>query len=110
LELELPPDPGAPAAARRALRTVPLGAHAGDVLLLVSELVTNAVVHAGTGGPIELTVEYDADRTWVEVRDHGPGFGPAPPRGYGMQMLAAASAHWGIVHDGTTRIWFDVPA
>jgi anti-sigma regulatory factor (Ser/Thr protein kinase) len=111
LQLQLPPDPGAPAAARRALHALPLGDRAEDVLLLASELVTNAVVHAGADGPIELTVERRSESTRIEVRDHGDGFAYTPPReGYGMQMLAAASDRWGIEHDGRTCVWFEVHA
>jgi nitrate/nitrite-specific signal transduction histidine kinase len=109
LQLQLPPESGAPAAARRALRTLPLGDRADDVLLIASELVTNAVVHADTAEPIELTAECRPDSTWVEVRDRGTGFG-APPvgQGHGLQILALASERWGIVHDDCTAVWFEV--
>ena len=109
LQLQLPPEPGAPAAARRALRTMPLGDRADDILLIASELVTNAVLHADTIEPIELTVECGPDGTWVEVRDHGLGFAAAShPDGHGLQILAAASERWGIVQDGCTSVWFEV--
>jgi hypothetical protein len=109
LQLQLPPESGAPAAARRALRTLPLGDRAEDILLIASELVTNAVVHAGTHDPIELTVECRPEGTWVEVRDHGHGFGQPPTReGHGLQILAAASQRWGIVQDSCTTVWFEV--
>jgi hypothetical protein len=109
LQLQLPPEPGAPAAARRALRTLPLGDRADDVLLIASELVTNAVLHADTAEPIELNVECRPDGTWVEVRDHGHGFAQASVgEGHGLQILAAASERWGIVQDGSTCVWFEV--
>ena len=109
LQLQLPPESGAPAAARRALRTLPLGDRADDVLLLASELVTNAVVHADSEEPIELTAECRPDGTWVEVRDHGHGFESPPLRaGHGLQILTATSDRWGIVHDGATSVWFEV--
>jgi anti-sigma regulatory factor (Ser/Thr protein kinase) len=93
------------------LRALPLGDHAEDVLLLASELVTNAVVHAGDGGPIELNVACGAESTRIEVRDHGEGFAYPPPReGYGMQILAAASERWGVEHDGCTCVWSEVHA
>ena len=59
LRLLLTPDVDAPAAARRALRTLPLGETADDVLLLASELVTNAVLHAGLDA--DQVIELDAD-------------------------------------------------
>jgi two-component sensor histidine kinase len=109
LQLHLPPESGAPAAARRALRTLPLGDRADDILLIASELVTNAVLHAHTDEPIELTVECRPDGAWVEVRDHGHGFASAEPgRGHGLQILAAASSRWGIVQDDCTAVWFEI--
>jgi anti-sigma regulatory factor (Ser/Thr protein kinase) len=111
LHLQLPPEPGAPAAARRALRTLPLGDRAHDILLIASELVANAVVHADTVQPIELTAECRPHGTRVEVRDHGHGFASAQHgRGHGLQILAAASEHWGIVQHGCTAVWFEVGA
>jgi nitrate/nitrite-specific signal transduction histidine kinase len=109
LQLQLPPESGAPAAARRALRTLPLGDRADDVLLLASELVTNAVLHAGSRNPIELIAECRPDGTWVEVRDHGRGFESPPLRaGHGLQILTATSDRWGIVQDDATRVWFEL--
>ena len=109
LQLHLDPDPDAPAAARRALRSLPLGDRTDDVLLLASELVTNAVVHAAAHGPIELTAECRPDATWVEVRDHGPGFAsPQPAPRHGLQIVSVASERWGIVEDGATSVWFEV--
>lgn len=109
LQLQLSPDPGAPAAARRALRTLPLGARTDDVLLIASELVANAVVHGDSTEPIELIAECRPDGAWVEVRDHGRGF-TAPPFGHGrgLQVLTAASDRWGIVRDDCTTVWFEL--
>jgi hypothetical protein len=111
LHLMLPPDVHAPAAARRALRTLPLGERAGDVVLLASELVASAVA----GGmhepdePIELSAACAAAHTRVEIHDHGHGLAAGDlAGGYGLQVLAAASERWGIEHDGTTRVWFEV--
>jgi anti-sigma regulatory factor (Ser/Thr protein kinase) len=109
LQLQLPPEPGAPAAARRALRTLPLGDRADDVLLVASELVTNAVLHANSDEPIELVAECRPDATWVEVRDHGHGFESTElHEGNGLRILTGASDRWGIVRDHGTTIWFEV--
>lgn len=111
LHLVLPPDVHAPAAARRALRTLPLGDRADDVLLLASELVADAVVHAihAADEPIELSASCENGCTRVEVHDHGHGFVDGElAGGYGLQILAAASERWGIEHDGTTRVWFEL--
>ena len=79
LNLVLTEESGAAAAARRALiegngelpETV-----RDDVVLLVSELVTNAVLHAGAGPERPLQVELLTGPRWVvvTVSDEGPGF------------------------------------
>jgi anti-sigma regulatory factor (Ser/Thr protein kinase) len=46
-----------------------------DALLAVTELVTNSLVHAGSG-PITLWAWLDANRLRVEVHDAGPGIPP----------------------------------
>jgi hypothetical protein len=111
LHLMLPPDVHAPAEARRGLRTLPLGDRAADIVLLASELVASAVT--GTphepDEPIELSASCEPGSTRVEVHDHGRGLAAGDlAGGYGLQVLCAASARWGIEHDGTTRVWFEV--
>lgn len=109
LRLQLPPDTSAPATARRALRALPLGERGDDVLLLASELVTNACLHGGEGGPIELYADCSPGGTRVEVLDHGPGLGGAN-EGYGLGMLARAADRWGVEENGATRVWFELQA
>jgi anti-sigma regulatory factor (Ser/Thr protein kinase) len=111
LTLRLKPDVNAPAAARRALRELPLGDRAEDVLLLASELVTNAVEHAGLGPDqsIELEVACADGYTHVEVRDRGAGFAHVPNAGNGLKIVEATTERWGIEHSDQTRVWFDVP-
>lgn len=69
--LRLVPSPESVAAARRlasdVARSWDLGLLADDLVLVVSELVTNAVLHART--PLEVTLEQLADGVRVEVRD-----------------------------------------
>src|SRR3989442_15077040 len=52
------------------------------VRLLVSELVTNAVKHAGTGPnrTVQVRLECSSERVHVEVSDEGPGFEPRTGR------------------------------
>jgi len=112
LRLMLSPDVDAPAAARRALRSLPLGMRSDDVLLVASELVSSALVRAGDApaDPIELSASCERGRTWVEIRDHGlGGFAEEVSDGYAMRVLAGASDHWGIEYDGSTRVWFELP-
>ena len=79
LNLVLTEEVGAAAAARQALReengALPATVR-DDVLLLVSELVSNAVLHAGAGPERPLQVQLLRGPRWliVTVSDEGPGF------------------------------------
>ncbi|WP_327297239.1 MULTISPECIES: ATP-binding protein [unclassified Streptomyces] len=77
-------------------------AAAEDVLLVVSELVTNACLHAE--GPEELRVSYGQKVLRLEVVDRGAGQ-PAPrsphragrPGGHGMFIVERLCLDWGVV-------------
>ena len=80
-----------------------------DVLLVVSELVTNAVVHGE--GDIRLRVQVEADRIVVRVRDAGlerprVATGSGADGGSGIALVAAVSRDWGVrsVDDGK-EVW-----
>ena len=69
-------------------------------LLVVTELVTNAVVHAG--GAIELRTTLDGERLRIEVVDSSS----APPRlrdpgdgGRGLRIVDELATDWGVVRD-----------
>jgi anti-sigma regulatory factor (Ser/Thr protein kinase) len=88
-----------------------------DAMLLTSELVTNAVRHAGhtSDDPIELTVSVDDDVLRVSVRDRGPGFDPSevPVRseegGWGLNLVRRLSSRWGVTPaDDGTDVWFEI--
>jgi anti-sigma regulatory factor (Ser/Thr protein kinase) len=70
-ELLLPVDSTSPSVARRFLQRSGCRAHGlemlDDALLLISELVTNSVLHGGP--PIVLAVDCDGDGLHVRVRD-----------------------------------------
>jgi anti-sigma regulatory factor (Ser/Thr protein kinase) len=110
--------PDAPAAARRSLDRLPqIDQRTLDTLsLLISELVTNAVRHAGLTAidPIHLTIS-TAPVIRVEVTDSGPGFDPAALRptpgyngGYGLQILERLASRWGIDAEVAGRVWFEL--
>ena len=113
----LPPGPEAVVRARRAIDG--LGARLPDpdrrdLRLLASEVVTNAVRHAG-GGPVELAVEVADDRARVEVLDGGRGFDPPPggPRsrgdsGWGLVLVDALADRWGVERGRRTRVWLEL--
>ena len=121
--LALRDDPRAAGTARRFLRDLlaqwSVGEEAADnAELCLSELVTNAVIHAGTTSVV--TVRLDAGELTVEVRDRG-GRGDAPELvedddplkvfGRGLQLVDALADRWGSEHDevGTTS-WFSLQA
>lgn len=85
-----------------------------DVLrLLTSELVTNAVLHAGT--PLELGVTTSDRSIAVTVADEaaaGPSrFQGKRDGGWGLGLVAALSEEWAIVHHTPTgkTAWFRLP-
>jgi anti-sigma regulatory factor (Ser/Thr protein kinase) len=116
LDLSLPRLKTAGGLARRAIRerfADGLGCERTDELsLVVTELVSNAVVHGQ--GAIKLAVRVDGDRVQGEVIDEGGGFehevrerGPEDFTGRGLSIVAALSNRWGI-HEGTTHVWFEL--
>jgi integral membrane sensor domain MASE1/anti-sigma regulatory factor (Ser/Thr protein kinase) len=121
IEVELEPGPGCPAEARSALSpladALPTQAHL-DLCLLVSELVTNSVRHAGLRprDEIRLQVETSARLLRVEVSDPGGGFGanvPEPaargPGGWGLFLTERLADRWGVDREGGwTTVWLEV--
>jgi anti-sigma regulatory factor (Ser/Thr protein kinase) len=116
----LPAEPDAPARARRLVRCLDGGAELVENLeLLVTELVTNSVRHAGVApdGWVELELRADDDMVRVEVIDPGRGFDPArvgasqPVRGsgWGLVLVERIARRWGVHHDALTRVWFELP-
>jgi anti-sigma regulatory factor (Ser/Thr protein kinase) len=89
--------------------------HRNDLLVLVTELVTNAVRHAGVG-PEDVVVLHLAaaeDVVRVEVCDGGPGFEPVPREpgphgGFGLVLLRTLPERWGIATDDGTCVWFEM--
>jgi len=89
-----------------------------DILLLVSELVTNAVRHADVGPDRSLQIELRRwpDRVRVEVAHTGPGFEHegVPPTldatgGWGLVIVDRIADRWGITsRSGATRVWFEL--
>jgi anti-sigma regulatory factor (Ser/Thr protein kinase) len=111
----LPARPAAAGAARRLLVREGLDPDLDHtVCLLVSEVVTNAIRHAGMGEGerLVLAARLTDDFARIEVRDSGPGFEPdirhgAP--GYGLRMLDMLATRWGVDRaDNGARVWFEI--
>jgi len=105
--------PTAPAEARLSLgalrRAIP-SRQLEDLRLVVSELVTNAVLHAGlrVGDPITMTVRVTEGRIRVEVVDGGCGFPQAPAApaaGLGLPIVDRLSDRWGTERTSETKVW-----
>ncbi len=117
LDVRLEPQPASVATARRDVRDLLTRTGREDLLdacvLLVSEIVTNALLHAGT--PIGLSVVVAPGGVRVEVRDGSPHlpsrrrYATTSGTGRGLQMLEAMADDWGTVADGSGKtVWFHV--
>lgn len=85
-----------------------------DVLVVVSELVTNAVLYGR--GDIDLWMACDSSRVKGQVADEGTGFAhgheirdPTRIGGNGLFMVDSIAERWGL-RDGPTQVWFEIPA
>jgi anti-sigma regulatory factor (Ser/Thr protein kinase) len=117
---EFPAEPGTPAAARRlTVDALRLWGHddgvVGDAALVLTELVTNAVVHARSPLWVRVSSENAVVRIAVgddvaappEVRDDGP----LAESGLGLRLISALASRWGV--DVTPRgkiVWAELRA
>ena len=114
--------PGVPASVSTARRFAAdlLSEWAADeaewtVTQLVSELATNAVLHARSAFEVEL--QLDGEQLLIRVSDQSPQepvrrrFGEQSTTGRGLALLAQLSEDWGVdlSSDGKT-VWCAVPA
>jgi anti-sigma regulatory factor (Ser/Thr protein kinase) len=84
-----------------------------DVLLVASELVTNALIHGAgapvlrmTGGSTHIRIEVgDSSEEEPEARE------PGPADGWGMHVIERLSSRWGISHrEGGKVVWCELAA
>lgn len=119
-EMTLPAARHAPGYARQATREILASRHAAHVeetaVLFVSELVTNAVRHACTGGSmLVLRLEAAATSLRIEVHDPDPqwpqlvipaGLGES---GFGFVIVDALATSWGVSSTPTGKaVWAEL--
>jgi diguanylate cyclase (GGDEF)-like protein len=83
--------------------------------LLITELVTNSVIHGGAGPLRQITIQVTvrAHAVHGEVSDSGPGFRAEdrfPSReagGLGLVIVERSASRWGATHEGR-RVWFEL--
>jgi anti-sigma regulatory factor (Ser/Thr protein kinase) len=118
IETVLPPTPASPGVARRFVEAA-LGRREVDadtvawVQLLVSELVTNAVVHAGSDVRIAVIAQDDGVR--VEVADDREAMPQLLPGdrtrgdGRGLAIVERVARSWGAEpRPGGKTVWFEL--
>jgi anti-anti-sigma factor len=86
----------------------------GDLLLSVSEVVTNALLHGRTSFRVRVTTGPRSVR--VEVFDANPllptakNYGPTAITGRGLRIVDHLSSDWGVTPvEGGKWVWFEMP-
>jgi anti-sigma regulatory factor (Ser/Thr protein kinase) len=119
LRRHLPPHPTSVGEARRIVRRLLTTAGQVDLVdsaeLLVSEIVTNAVLHAGTS--VDLRCMLVDHSLLVEVDDGGGqlpsyrGYDSTVCSGRGLVLLEQVAERWGVIPTfGGKTVWFLVSA
>ena len=120
VELQLRPSPGAISLARRAvdrLRGAAPEPVLDNVRLIVSELITNSVRHAGLrdNARIGLRIDLVDGVLRGEITDSGPGFvlndqvlTIHQQSGWGLFLVDQMADRWGVERNGVTRVWFEI--
>jgi anti-sigma regulatory factor (Ser/Thr protein kinase) len=116
LTFQLPPGPRSPGMARALVREALVGCseeRTSSAQILVSELVTNAVLHAGP--PLVLSIQLNGDQVRVVVTD-GSSARPLARSlheegvdGRGLPLVEALSSSWGWQAAGRGKsVWFEL--
>lgn len=112
LDFELKTDETAPRLSRMKVEEVGelIGARSPDVKLVLSELVTNSVRHAGVSDNVRVKVKVSDDKIRLEVIDQGPGFEslPASRDGMGLTIVERLARDWGVKVDGVFTVWVEL--
>jgi anti-sigma regulatory factor (Ser/Thr protein kinase) len=110
----LPPARESPAAARMLVRTELAGCNEEDVEaveLMISELVTNAVVHGSV--PIRIEIEHNDYAVRAVVTDAGPRMPvlrqaqTSTAHGRGLKVVSSLAHDWGVDESESGKsVWF----
>lgn len=99
---------------RKCLRDWSLDPLVDSAMLLVSEAVTNVLLHAGSQA--SLLLDSSATRLRVEVRDSSSelpvmrGRGARATNGRGLVLIDSLSSGWGAEPEGEGKVvWFELP-
>jgi anti-sigma regulatory factor (Ser/Thr protein kinase) len=116
--ISLPPEAASVGAARRfAAQAKWSGAERQQdrLAVLVSEITTNAVLHART--EFSITVSSAGNRIRVSVEDASAKlpiekqYGPAEPTGRGLKLVSSLASDWGVeVKPSGKVVWFELEA
>lgn len=120
--IEIAGGAGAPARARQWARTCVVGGSNGsgpDVALIISELVTNSVIHAQADSTqlVRITIARLKDCLRIAVIDNGSGglphlrdSGDGTAGGLGLRIVDGLCLSWGVARNGAgpTEVWCTV--
>lgn len=116
--VHLPPVPHAAVDARRFVRRLdlPVSAEIADSAeLMITELVTNVVLHARTHAVVGVAVTSEAVLVTVQDEDvahpeQQPYGASLAQHGRGLQIIETLASHWGVSpYDGGKVVWFTLP-
>ena len=87
----------------------------GDLRLVMSEVVTNALRHGADGKSIDVAITPKDEYLCVQVTDDGPGLAPSPGAtapdphgGFGLFLIEQLTRRWGVTRENRrTRVWFE---
>ena len=90
-------------------------ARRGDLELVITEVVSNAVRHGTPGGALLLAATPKTEFLCVQVTDEGPGLVPRPGAmasdengGFGLFIVERLTRRWGVTRENhRTRVWFE---
>jgi anti-sigma regulatory factor (Ser/Thr protein kinase) len=119
LELQIRCDQSAPSVVREAIGAIGwLGWVAGDVMLVASELVSNAVVYSGCSEQhlLDVRLDREADHLVLSVRDPGLSGQNAAVAvgdgrtfgGLGLWVVEQLARRWGAERNHGYRVWAEL--